>query len=85
MSLNVAVQMDPIERIDIRGDSTFALVLEAQKRGHALFYYAPDGWRLRDGKVSATVRPLSVRDVRGDHFTLGEPQRMPTSSASTWC
>ena len=72
MRLNVAVQMDPIERINIRGDSTFALLLEAQKRAHALSYYTPDQLALRDGKVSATVRPLVVRDVAGDHSTLGE-------------
>jgi glutathione synthase len=74
MSLNVAVQMDPIERINIRGDSTFALLLEAQARGHQVSYYTPDRMALRDGKVSATVRPLSVRDQAGDHFTLGEPR-----------
>jgi glutathione synthase len=74
MRLNVAVQMDPIERINIRGDSTFALLLEAQKRAHPLSYYTPDRMALRDGKVSATVRPLVVRDVAGDHVTLGEPR-----------
>jgi glutathione synthase len=74
MSLNVAVQMDPIERINIRGDSTFALLLEAQTRGYALSYYTPDQLAMRDGKVSATVRPLTVRDKAGDHFTLGEPR-----------
>jgi glutathione synthase len=73
MSLNVAVQMDPIDRINVRGDSTFALLLEAQRRGHALSYYTPDRLVLRDGKVSATVQPLKVRDTAGDHFTLGEP------------
>ena len=74
MRLNVAVQMDPIERINIRGDSTFALLLEAQRRGHSVFYYTPDRLVLRDGKVSAAVRPVKVRDTAGDHFTLGEPQ-----------
>ncbi len=74
MPLNVAVQMDPIERINIRGDSTFALLLEAQRRGHALCYYTPDRLTLRDGKVSAAVRTLTVRDSAGDHFTLGEPR-----------
>ena len=73
MRLNVAVQMDPIERINIRGDSTFALLLEAQKRAYPLSYYTPDRLALKDGKVSATVRSLVVRDVGGDHFTLGEP------------
>jgi len=74
MRLNVAVQMDPIERINIRGDSTFALLLEAQHRAHALSYYTPDRLALADGKVSAAVRPLVVRDALGDHYTLGEPR-----------
>src|ERR1700749_4852130 len=73
MPLNIAVQMDPIERINIRGDSTFALLLEAQRRGHALSYYTPDRLALADTKVSAAVRPLPVRDTTGDHFTPGEP------------
>ncbi len=80
MRLNVAVQMDPIERINIRGDSTFALLLEAQNRAYALAYYTPDQLVLRDGKVSATVRPLVVRDVAGDHFTLGEPRHVDLAS-----
>jgi glutathione synthase len=80
MRLNVAVQMDPIERINIRGDSTFALLLEAQARAHALSYYTPDRMALRDGKVSATVRPLVVRDAAGDHFTLGEPKHVDLAS-----
>jgi len=74
MRLNVAVQMDPIERINIRGDSTFALLLEAQRRAHALSYYTPDRLSLRDGKVSAAIRPLVVRDAANDYFSLGEPQ-----------
>jgi glutathione synthase len=74
MTLNVAVQMDPIERINIRGDSTFALLLEAQARGHVLSYYTPDRLALRDGKVSAAVQSLTVRDKAGDHVTLGEPR-----------
>jgi glutathione synthase len=80
MRLNVAVQMDPIERINVRGDSTFALLLEAQARAHPLSYYTPDRMALRDGKVSATVRPLVVRDVAGDHFTLGEPRHVDLAS-----
>jgi glutathione synthase len=75
MSLNIAVQMDPIERINVRGDSTFALLLEAQKRGHAIAYYTPDRLALRGAQVFATVQPLKVRDQPGDHFTLGEPAR----------
>jgi glutathione synthase len=80
MRLNVAVQMDPIERINVRGDSTFALLLEAQRRAHPLSYYTPDRLVLRDGKVSATVRPLAVRDAIGDHFTLGEPRHAELTS-----
>jgi glutathione synthase len=80
MRLNVAVQMDPIERINIRGDSTFALLLEAQNRAYGLSYYTPDRLVLRDGKVSATVRPLTVRDVVGDHFALGEPRHAELAS-----
>jgi glutathione synthase len=75
MSLTVAVQMDPIERINIRGDSTFALLLEAQSRGHVLAYYTPDKLAMRDGKVFASVRALTVRDSEADHVTLGEPRR----------
>src|SRR6202790_1630480 len=74
MRLNVAVQMGPIQRITSRGDATFAVLLEAQKRAPPLCYYTPDRLSLRDGKVSATVRPLVVRDVAGDHVTLGEPR-----------
>jgi glutathione synthase len=76
MSLNVAVQMDPIERINIRGDSTFALLLEAQRRGHPLVYYTPDRLALRGSDVFATVQELAVRDQLGDHFTLGQPRRV---------
>jgi glutathione synthase len=72
MAFSVAIQMDPIERIDIGGDSTFALALEAQARGHSLLYYGPRDLTFRDGKVTARARPLSVRNARGDHFTLGE-------------
>jgi glutathione synthase len=75
MKLNVAVQMDPIARINIRGDSTFALLLEAQKRGHAICYYTPDKLSLLGEDVVAPVNALSVRDQDGDHFTLGEARR----------
>ena len=76
MSLKVAVQMDPIERINVRGDSTFALLLEAQKRGHAIAYYTPDRLALSDNRLFATVETLSVRDVVGDHFTLQDRRRV---------
>ena len=71
MALNVAVQMDPIDKIDIAGDSTFALLLEARARAHRLSYYTPDKLSLRDGRVVAETAPVEVRDVAGDHFTLG--------------
>ena len=80
MNLNVAVQMDPIARINIRGDSTFALLLEAQKRGHSLSYYTPDKLSLRGEELLAPVQELTVRDEAGDHFTLGEPKRTALAS-----
>jgi glutathione synthase len=80
MPLNVAVQMDPIERINVRGDSTFALLLEAQRRGHPLSYYTPDRLSLSGSKVTAAVAPLKVRDTVGDHFTLGEPHPVDLAS-----
>ncbi|BBO01633.1 MULTISPECIES: glutathione synthase [Bradyrhizobium] len=75
MKLNVAVQMDPIARINIKGDSTFALLLEAQKRGHGLSYYTPDKLSMVGEDIVAPVQLLTVRDEPGDHFTLGEPRR----------
>ena len=80
MALNVAVQMDPIERIKIAGDSTFAVLLEAQARGHKLSYYTPDRLSMLDGKVVAYAQSLQVRDKAGDHFTLGEAKRVDASS-----
>src|SRR2546423_2866954 len=76
MGLNVAVQMDPIERINIRGNSTSALLLEANARGHSLSYYPPDRLPQVRGRVFAGVQPLSVRDALGDHSPLGEPRRI---------
>ena len=72
MNLNVAVQMDPVERIKIAGDSTFALLLEAQERGHRLLYYTPDRLSLNGDRVLTQAQPLTVRDVQGEHATLGE-------------
>src|SRR5689334_19858377 len=80
MTLNVAVQMDPIARINIRGDSTFALLLEAQKRGHGLSYYTPDKLSQVGNDIFAPVQLLSVRDEPGNHFTLGEPRRESLAS-----
>ncbi len=74
MTLTVAVQMDPIESINIAGDSTFALMLEAQSRGHRLFTYTPDKLALAANRAVAEIRPTAVRDIAGDHVTLGEPR-----------
>jgi len=74
MSLTVAIQMDPIDGVDIDADSSFALALEAETRGHGLFHYLPGDLSFDNGRVIATARPLSVRRVAGDHFTLGAPE-----------
>lgn len=71
MSLKVAVQCDPIELFSIEGDSTFALMLEAEKRGHELFYYQTKTLTYAEGRVTAFGHPLEVRDVKGNHFTVG--------------
>jgi len=71
MTLKVAVQMDPIDRIKIAGDSTFALLLEAQARGHQLLYYTPDRLTLRGANLLAEMQPLKVRDRQGEHAELG--------------
>jgi glutathione synthase len=77
MALKVAFQMDPIERIDIRGDSTFALLLEAQWRGHDVFYYTPNHLSLRDdGKLIAQGHSLTVEDRPGDHYRLAHPREV---------
>ncbi len=80
MTLSIAIQMDPIERIRIAGDTGFALMLEAQERGHALYTYTPDKLSLRDGTVTARMRPVTVRDVEGDHFTMGAEERVDLST-----
>jgi len=71
MGLSVAIQMDPIESVNIEADSTFALALEAQARGHRLYHYLPRQLILRDGLLSAKARPLEVRRERGRHYSLG--------------
>ena len=80
MPLKVAYQMDHIARINIRGDSTFALLLEGERRGHAQYHYTPDRLTMRDGKVSAVVEPVKVKDEAGAHFMLGEPASTDLSS-----
>ena len=78
MSLHVAIQMDPIEGIDIKGDTTFALALEAQRRGHRLFIYGAEDLRLlMDGKniaIDARGRDAKkLQDSEGKHAQMGEP------------
>src|SRR5271156_6676261 len=85
-TLKVAVQMDPLESINIEGDSTFALMLEAQARGHALWHYEVRHLSLREGqardagrttdRVAAVARPVTVQRRRGDHFQAGAPTRI---------
>ena len=73
MSLTVAVQMDPLDSINIAGDSTFALMLSAQDRGHKLFHYSAEDLNYRNGRVWAKAHPVTVQRVVGDHFSVGEP------------
>ncbi len=74
MTLKVAIQMDPIEDIDISGDTSFRIALEAQARGHELFYYTPDKLAFEEGVITARGWPLKVRREVGNHFTLGPEQ-----------
>jgi glutathione synthase len=72
MSLRVAVQMDPLEKINISGDSTFALMLKAQERGHKLYHYLAEDLTYQDGRLYAGAHEVSVQSVVGDHFAIGE-------------
>ena len=72
MTLDVAFQMDPVESIDIDADTTFVLALEAQERGHRLWFYQPDDLVFRDGAVLAHSRPMALRRRKGDHVSLDE-------------
>ena len=74
MSLNVAVQMDPLESISIEGDSTFAIMLAAQARGHNLYHYAPEALSWQDGRLWAQAHPVTVQRVAGDHYRFGDPE-----------
>ncbi|WP_137127920.1 glutathione synthase [Roseomonas sp. HF4] len=81
-SLRVAVQMDPIETINIDADSTFALMLEAQARGHALWHYHVRDLALRGGRVTAWARPVEVRRAHGNHFTFGAEEELDLGSGA---
>ncbi|MBA4781855.1 MAG: glutathione synthase [Rhizobiales bacterium] len=71
--MKIAVQMDHISTVQIAGDTTFALMLEAQARGHEMYHYTTERLSLRGGKVRAALEPVRVRDLRGEHFMLGDP------------
>src|ERR1700755_1424365 len=73
MPLTVAVQMDPMESINIAGDSTFALMLSAQQRGHRLFHYTADALNYADGRVWATAHPVRVERKGAKHSASGDP------------
>lgn len=80
MTLKVAIQMDPIESINIDTDSTFMMALEAQRRGHALFHYHPRDLALRGNKLYAKVRPMQVRRERGNHHSMGAAEVIDLST-----
>src|SRR5438270_12180894 len=74
MSLRVAVQMDPLEKINISGASTIAIMLKAQELGHALHYYEPEALSYAAGRLWTMGYPVTVQPVAGDHYSLGEPR-----------
>ncbi|HEY8433012.1 MAG TPA: glutathione synthase [Sphingomicrobium sp.] len=74
MSLRVAVQMDPLERINVAGDSTFALMLKAQELGHTLFHYAPEDLSYAEGQLWTMGYPVTVQSIEGDHYRFDEPR-----------
>ncbi|ESQ90620.1 glutathione synthetase [Asticcacaulis sp. AC460] len=76
MTLRVAVQMDPIEKINIASDTTFLLMMAAQDRGHELWVYEPQHLTLEDGRVSARGRKVTLRPVKGNHVTAGDYQKL---------
>ena len=80
MSLKVALQMDPIADVDIDADSTFVIALEAQRRGHELFYYHPNDMLFEDGRVMAYAQRVDVRRELGNHCTLGTQELLDLSS-----
>jgi glutathione synthase len=74
MSLRVAVQMDPLEKINIDGDSTFAIMLKAQELGHSLHYYAPEDLSFAEGRLWTMGYPVTVQRIAGGHYSFGEPR-----------
>lgn len=82
MTLRVAVQMDPLETVDIDADSTFALMLEAQRRGHSLSVYHPNELTYHLGKISARVRPVSVQRAYGQHAAFEDERSIELAQES---
>ena len=82
VALRVAIQMDPIDAIDINGDTSFRLALEAQNRGHSVYVYKPEDLSWDEGVVSANLHPVTLRDKVGDHVTNGTTTFMPLFNAS---
>src|SRR5437763_5300084 len=80
MPLRVAVQMDPLDRINITGDSTFAIMLKAQELGHQLFHYAPEDLSYAEGRLWTTGHPVTVQRVVDDHYLFGSPQVLDLGS-----
>ena len=80
MKLKVAIQMDHVSTIDIEGDSTFVLGMEAEKRGYEVWHYTPPDLMFRDRKVLARVQPMKLRREKGNHFSLGTAQLVDLST-----
>ena len=79
MTFSVAIQMDPIEHIDVSADSTFAIALEGQARGHRLYHYLPRDLKLHCGRLTAKGRGLKLRRQSQDYYTLGPEQTLDLS------
>ena len=81
MTLKIAVQMDPMESVNIKGDSSFALMLSAQERGYQLFHYdVKDLTYTAGGRLTTPARPVTVQQVEGDHFAFGDPVKLDLGS-----
>ena len=78
--LKVALQMDPIQDVDIEADSTFVIGLEAQRRGHELYYYHPDDLIFEDGQVLAKMQKIELRREAGNHVTLDDVRLVDLST-----
>ena len=80
MKLNVAIQMDHVSTIDIDGDSSFVLGLEAERRGYSVWHYTPPDLTFLDRKVMARAQPMKLRREKGNHYTLGAAETLDLST-----